>query len=199
MFSCSVEKRYHRGGWNVQYRSIITPLKLKKSSPVFHAFSDNKTIPNKELSTSSSKKFDTTQLSIIVFEKNDKVSSHLIVAKDTLDSLTPFKLQKRMKMNFKGNFRSKESETSLNFRKDYIYHNGSANVQHPNYFEDSTSLWESAVIVLIFGLIFLLISVFVKSVILVLIAEIILFIAGILFFMALLSAFLCIITLGMIC
>ncbi|MFM8243832.1 MAG: hypothetical protein ACKN86_13595 [Crocinitomicaceae bacterium] len=69
----------------------------------------------------------------------------------------------------------------------------------PSYFETSESLWSAFLATLLAGLIVLLIGYVVENAIVLIVGNIILIIAGIILLTVLMSIFLCIVTLGMIC
>lgn len=199
LLSCSVEKRYHRVGWNFQYHTINTSLKIKKSKNSTHEFSENKTLTSNFLDTISSEKKDVIHLTKNVFKKNEKDIAQLIAGTGAADSLIHFIAPKKKKLNLKRSFLSKESESLTNFRKTNKYSNAIADLKQPTYFEGSSALWSAFIITGIIGLIVLLIAAIVQSALFFIISQVIFFIAGILLVLAIFSFLICLITFGMIC
>ena len=199
MFSCSVEKRYHRVGWNFQNHAINTSLKIKKSKNSTPEFSENKTITSNFLDTISSEKKDVIHLTKNVFKENEKDIAQLIAGKGAADSLIHFIAPKKKKLNLKRSFLSNESESLTNFRKTNKHSNAIADVKQPAYFEGSSALWSAFIIIGIIGLIVLLIAAILQSALFFIISQVIFFIAGILLVLAIFSFLICLITFGMIC
>jgi hypothetical protein len=198
IFSCSVEKRYHRSGWNFQRQSIHTPWKIKKSGQIPHELSENNSAPNEELDTTSSEKIDAIHLSKIDLTVNEKDTKNLAVEAVTSDTLTHLIAHKKKKSALAQMFLRKEIENPQIFKKNN-YRDAMANWQKPTYFEGSSSLWSAFIVVGIIGLIMLLIAALLQSALLVIISQVIFFIAGLLLVLAIFSFLLCIITFGMIC
>lgn len=198
IFSCSVEKRYHRSGWNFERQSINTPFKIKKSGISTHELSENNIDQDNDLDTSSEKK-DTILISNIDFNANEKETAHLTVGIRTSDTLTHFIAHKKKKSALAQIFLRKEIENPPIFKKHNHYRDAKANLQRPTYFEGSSALWSAFIVVGIIGLIVLLIGALMQSAILVIISQVIFFIAGILLCLAIFSFLICLITFGMIC
>jgi len=199
IFSCSVEKRYHRAGWNFQRQSIHTPWKIKKSGQIPHELSENNSVPNDELDTTSSEKIDAIQLSKIDLTVNEKDTKHLTLETVTSDTSTHLIAHKKKKFALAQIFLRKEIENPAIFKKNNNHHDALANQQKPTYFEGSSSLWSAFIVVGIIGLIMLLIAALLQSALLVIISQIIFFIAGLLLALAIFSFLICLITFGMIC
>lgn len=197
IFSCSVEKRYHRVGWNFQYHAINTSLKIKKSKKSTPEFSENKTITSNFLDTISSEKKDVILISKIDFKEKD--SAQLIAGTGAEDSLIHFIATKKKKLNLKRSFLSNESENFTNFRKTNKHSEAIADVKQLAYFEGSSALWSAFIVVGIIGLIVLLIAAILQNALLVIISQVIFFIAGLLLVLAIFSFLICLITFGMIC
>jgi hypothetical protein len=198
IFSCSVEKRYHRSGWNFQRLSIHTPWKIKKSGQITHELSENNSVPNDELDTTSSEKIDAIHLSKIDLTVNEKDTKNLAVEAVTSDTLTHLIAHKKKKSALAQMFLRKEIENPQIFKKNN-YRDAMANWQKPTYFEGSSSLWSAFIVVGIIGLIMLLIAALLQSALLVIISQIIFFIAGLLLVLAIFSFLICLITFGMVC
>ena len=196
LFSCSVEKRYHRVGWNFQYHAINTSLKIKKSKNSTPEFSENKTITSNFLDTISSEKKDVILISKIDFKEKD--SAQLIAGTGAEDTLTHLIAHKKKKSALAQMFLRKEIENPQIFKKNN-YRDAMANWQKPTYFEGSSSLWSAFIVVGIIGLIMLLIAALLQSALLVIISQIIFFIAGLLLVLAIFSFLICLITFGMVC
>ncbi|MFM7637796.1 MAG: hypothetical protein ACKO5W_08000 [Crocinitomicaceae bacterium] len=199
IFSCSVEKRYHRSGWNFQRQSIHTPWKIKKSGQITHELSENNSVPNDELDTTSSEKIDAIHLSKIDLTVNEKDTKHLTVETVTSDTLTHLIAHKKKKSALAQMFLRKEIENPPIFKKNNNYRDAMANWQKPTYFEGSSSLWSAFIVVGIIGLIMLLIAALLQSALLVIISQVIFFIAGLLLALAIFSFLICLITFGMVC
>jgi hypothetical protein len=134
IFSCSVEKRYHRSGWNFQRQSIHTPWKIKKSGQIPHELSENNSLPNDELDTTSSEKIDAIHLSKIDLTVNEKDTKNLAVETVTSDTLTYLIAHKKKKSALAQIFLRKEIENPQIFRKNN-YRDAMANWQKPTYFD----------------------------------------------------------------
>jgi ATP-dependent Zn protease len=169
IFSCSVEKRYHRSGWNFQRQSIHTPWKIKKSGQIPHELSENNSAPNEELDTTSSEKIDAIHLSKIDLTVNEKDTKNLAVETVTSDTLTHLIAHKKKKSALAQMFLRKEIENPQIFKKNN-YRDAMANWQKPTYFEGSSSLWSAFIVVGIIGLIMLLIAALLQSALLVIIS-----------------------------
>ena len=199
IFSCSIEKRYHRVGWNFQYHAINTSLKIKKSKNSTHEFSENKTITSNYLDTTSSEKIDAIHISKIVSNEHEKDSMYLTVEKETSNTWTQFIAHKKKKSALSEIFLREDGEKLPNFRKTNKHSDAFANVKQPNYFEESSSLWSAFIITGVIGIIVLLIAALMQSALLLIISQVLFFIAGLLLFLAIFSFLICLITFGMIC
>ncbi len=198
IFSCSVEKQYHRSGWNFQRQSIHTPWKIKKSGQITHELSEINSVPNDELDTTSSEKIDAIHLSKIDLTVNEKDTKNLAVEAVTSDTLTHLIAHKKKKSALAQMFLRKEIENPQIFKKNN-YRDAMANWQKPTYFEGSSALWSAFIVVGIIGLIVLLIAALLQSALLVIISQVIFFIAGLLLVLAIFSFLICLITFGMVC
>ncbi|MBM3429637.1 MAG: hypothetical protein FJX99_01490 [Bacteroidetes bacterium] len=199
IFSCSVEKRYHRSGWDFQSQSIQTPWKIKKSGQITNELSENNSVPNDELDTTSSEKIDAIHLSKIDLTVNEKDTKHLMVETVTSDALTHLIALKKKKSALAQMFLRNEIENPPIFKKNNNYRDAMANWQKPTYFEGSSSLWSAFIVVGIIGLIMLLIAALWQSALLLIISQVLFFIAGLLLALAIFSFLICLITFGMIC
>lgn len=199
IFSCSIHKRYHRKGYTITW---------KKNDRVKITHQRKNTSIEK---TASTKKADIVQRDSIQIssERSESFSSEPEYLVNEQKILSKKELSKsKVKANFPQKLKSillskiakktsKIEFTSNNTSHKIIMIN--SDKSKPSYFETSESLWSAFLATLLAGLIVLLIGLLLQNAIVLIVGNIILIISGIILLIALMSIFLCIITLGMIC
>jgi hypothetical protein len=215
-YSCSIQKRYHRKGYTITWKKND---RVKSHSPSKKLIVDKQEVRDKIVSSKS--KSDSTSR---IVENNGRIPNesqpepkyggyeNSLYKKETKAPLVGSNLRKKLKTSLNsrimGENLKKERSTSakIQLRKSEMKAKIISKFKKPNYFEDADDLWITGGLLLLVGLILYLIgavlalsgfalasSVFLIS------ATVVWIIAGIVLLMAIFSAFLCIITLGMIC
>lgn len=201
MFSCTVQKRYHRKGYTISWKKNdrVKVCHQSKSTLIERTNSNKKTVLTKnyslQLSKVKSESFSNEPEYLVKENRGIKNKENVIIDSqietNSHQKLKSFILSKIAKKISKNEFTS--NTTSHNKTKN------NSDKSKPSYFETSESLWASFLWTLLAGLIVLLIGFVIENAVVLIIGNVILIISGIFLFMALMSIILCIITLGMIC
>ncbi len=216
MFSCSIQKRYHRKGYTITWKKNDRVKSHSSNKKVIADKLDGKSkiVSSKSKSDSTSSIFENNVgfANISKSELKDSVNVKSLDRKETKAPLLSSNLRKKLKTSLNSrimgeNFK-KERATSAKIqpRKSEMKAKIISKFKKPNYFEEAGDFWITGGLLLLLGLILYLIGAALAlsgfalaSSVFLIIATVVWVIAGIVLFLAIFSALLCIITLGMIC
>lgn len=201
IFSCTVQKRYHRKGYTITWKKNdrVKVCHQSKSTLIERTHSNKKTDLTQNYSPQLSKvksESISNEPEYLVKESRDINKKENVI----IDSQIETKSYQKLKLFMLSKIAKKTSkiEFTSNTKSLKITKINSDKIK-PSYFETSESLWASFLWTLLAGLIVLLIGFVIENAVVLIIGNVILIISGIFLFMALMSIILCIITLGMIC
>ena len=201
IFSCSVQKRYHRKGYTIIWKKNdrVKVNHQRKNSIIESTTSNKKTVLaqrdsvqmsfEKSEALSNEPEYLVKETEVFINNENKIIDSK--IKTNSHQKLKSILLSKIAKKTSKIEFTSKTTShkiTKIN-----------SNKSKPSYFETSESLWTVFLGTAVAGLIVLLIGYSIENAVVLLIGNIILIISGIILLTVLMSIFLCIVTLGMIC
>lgn len=201
IFSCSVQKRYHRKGYTITWKKNdrVKVNHQKKNVLIEKTSSNKKPVLVKR---------DSLQVSIGKSESFSIKHEYLVEETQGLNNNENEKIRSTIKTNSHQKLKSillskiAKKTSKIEFTSNTSAHKKTkinSNKSKPSYFETSESLWTVFLVTVVAGLIVLLIGYSVENAVVLIIGNIILIISGIILLIALMSIFLCIITLGMIC
>jgi hypothetical protein len=201
IFSCSVHKRYYRKGYTIIWKKNdrVKVNHQRKNSIIERTSSNKKTVlaqrESVQMSSENREVFSNEPEYLVketeVFKNNEnkiidskiKTNSQLKLKSVLLSKITKITSEKALT----------SSTASLKITKI------NSDKSKPSYFETSESLWAAFLGTLLAGLIVLLIGIVVENAVILIIGNIIIIISGLILLIVLMSIFLCIVTLGMIC
>ena len=216
IFSCSIQKRYHRKGYTITWKKND---RVKSHSPIKKLIAGK--LDGKGKIVSSKSKIDSISR---IFENNvgfakesqfelrDRINAKSLDRKETKAPLLSSNVRNKLKTSINsriiGENLKKERTTSAKIqpRKSEMKAKIISKFKKPNYFEEAGDFWITGGLLLLLGLILYLIGAALAlsgfalaSAVFLIIATVVWVIAGIVLFLAIFSALICIITLGMIC
>ena len=216
IFSCSIQKRYHRKGYTITWKKNDRVKSHSPSKKLIAGKLDGKgkIVSSKSKSDSTSRIFE-NNLGIAnesQTERKDGGYVNSLDRKETKAPLVSSNLRKKLKTSLNsrimGENLKKEITTSAKIqpRKSEMKAKIISKFKKPNYFEEAGDFWITGGLLLLVGLILYLIGAALAlsgfalaSSVFLIIATVVWVIAGIVLFLAIFSALICIITLGMIC
>jgi len=195
IYSCSIQKRYHRKGFTITWnKSIKIPKK--------HGISKDQ-LDEKKLA--KSEKNGIIQVSKNSFQPNSHTEKQIVGNQfDTLNQTKNIKSPKSLADNVGTNTlttkKSKRlnisSQSSVHFRNSFAKNN--AKIREPNDFDSANNFLYIAGVFLVIALVIAGLGLLLSIEIMGLIASICLIICGVFFFLFLLEGFLTLITFGML-